>query len=128
MRLKHTVQVQLSQDADAKRKLYSDDATSAQTDTSGFEKQANSLLAIDPAGLEDLKFGDVTLVKGIYLEVNRDAIVRLNGGTEAIQLRKAPDASVAKLFLEADLTQVTVENPTSEALSGVYVVWGDPTT
>lgn len=127
MRLKHTVQVQLSQDTEQKRKLYSDDATSAQTDTSGYTQQANSLLSIDPAGLENLSFGDVTLVRGLYLEVNRDALVRLNGSADPLQLRIAASATKAKLFVEAEITQVTVENPSSEVLSGVYVVWGDPT-
>lgn len=128
MRLKHTVQVQLSQDQDMRRKLYSDDLASvAQTDTSGFARQANSMLNIEPSGIENLTFGDVTLVRGLYLEVDKEAKVRLNGATDALQLRIADGASVAKLFLECEITQVTVENPAEDTLSGVYVVWGDPT-
>jgi len=127
MRLKHTVQVQLSQDTAGKRKLYSDDATSALTDVSAYQRQANSILAVDPSGIENLTFGDVTLVRGLYLEVDKDAKVRLNGATDAIQLRVADGAACAKLFLEGEITEVTVENPTEDALSGVYVCWGDPT-
>jgi len=69
----------------------------------------------------------VTLVRGLYLEVDKDAKVRLNGATDAIQLRVADGAACAKLFLEGEITEVTVENPTEDALSGVYVCWGDPT-
>jgi len=126
MRLKHIVQVQITQDTAAKRKLYSDDATSATTDSEGYQRQANSLLSVDPAGLENLSFGDVTVVRGIYLEVTQEAKVRLNGAADPIQLRKASGATVAKLFLECEITQVTVENPAEDAMTGVFVCWGDP--
>jgi hypothetical protein len=124
MRVKHTVQVQISQDADQKRKLYSDDATSAQTDTSGYTMQSNSLLSVEPSGLENLAFGDVTLVRGLYLEVDKEALVRVNGAADPVQLRIADGATKAKLLVEAEITQVTVENPSADVLSGVYVVWG----
>jgi len=128
MRLKHTVQIQLSQDTEQRRKLYSDDVASvAQTDTTGYARQANSMLNIEPSGIETLSFGDVTLVRGLYLEVDKEARVRLNGATDPLQMRIAADAAVAKLFLECEITEVTVENPAEDSLTGVYVVWGDPT-
>lgn len=127
MRLKHQVRVQAALDTGMKRALFSDDATLSQVSTDSFTKEANSVLAIPASATEALSFGDVTLVKGLYLEVDQDAKVRLNGGTEVIQLRKAAGVAKAKFFIEADLTAVTVENPVADAaLTGVYVVWGDP--
>jgi len=128
MRLKHTVQVQAALDAAMKRALFKDDVAAATVQTDSFTGQANSVLSIAPATLESLSFGDVTLVRGLYLEVDLDAKVRLNGSTDVIQLRKAADGTKAKLFIEAEITAVTVENPGAESiLTGVFVVWGDPT-
>jgi len=127
MRLKTTIRVQAFLDTAMKRALFNDDATLSQMQTDGYTKQANSVLSIAPEATESLGFGDVTLVKGIYLEVDQEAKVRLNGG-DAIQLRIAVGATKAKLFLEADITQVTVENTDDTAvLTGFWAVWGDPT-
>lgn len=127
MRLKHQVRIQVALDTGMKRSLFSDDATLSQVSTDSFAKEANSVLDIPAATTESLSFGDITLVKGLYLEVDQDAVVRLNGSTDPIQLRKATGVGKAKLFIEADLTAVTVENPVADAaLTGFYVVWGDP--
>lgn len=128
MLLKHTVQLQISLDSEAKRKLFADDAVTAATSTNGFASQANSVLTIPPAGLKSLSFGDVQAVRGLYLETSLEALVRLNGAADPLSLKKADNASATKLFIEAEITQVTVENPGADTLSGVYVVWGDPTT
>ena len=126
MRLKTTVRVQAWLDATMKRSMFNDDATLSQTQTDGYAKQANSVLSVAPLATESLSFGDVTLVKGIYLEVDQEAKVRLNGG-DAIQMRMAVGATKAKLFLEADVSQVTVENTDDTAvLTGFWIVWGDP--
>jgi len=85
MRLKTTVRVQAWLDAAMKRAMFNDDATLSQMQTDGYAKQANSVLSIAPLATETLSFGDVTLVKGIYLEVDQEAKVRLNGG-DAIRI------------------------------------------
>lgn len=127
MRLKHTVLVQITQDTDGKRTLYSDESTAAKIDTERFDGQANSLLAIDSETTEVLSLGDVTDVRGLYLEVDQDAIVYLNDSADGIQLKMPPGGTKAKLFLEAEITKVEVENTSATAaLSGVYVLWGTP--
>lgn len=127
MRLKHTVQVQAALDTSMRRALFKDDLTSATVQTDAWTKQANSVLSVEPGGLESLSFGDVTLVRGLYLEVDGNARVRLNGASDPIQLTKASDVSKAKLFVEAELTQITVENPSGDTvITGVWVIWGDP--
>ena len=127
MRLKTTVRVQAFLDTTMKRALFNDDATLSQMQTDGYTKQANSVLSIAPEATESLSFGDVTLVKGLYLEVDQEAKVRVNGG-DALQMRMAVGATKAKLFLEADVSQVTVENTDdTAALTGFMCCWGDPT-
>ena len=127
MRLKTTVRVQAWLDAAMRRAMFNDDATLSQMQTDGYAKQANSVLSIAPLATESLSFGDVTLVKGIYLEMDQEAKVRVNGG-DPIQMRMAVGATKAKLFLEADVSQVTVENTDDTvALTGFYCAWGDPT-
>ena len=126
MRVRNTVQVQISLDADGKRKLFSDDPQLSQTVTDQFATQANSVLSIAPSNTENLSLGDVELVRGLYLEVDQEAKVRLNGSSDFIQMRMAPDGVKARLFVEAEITAVTVENTATEVLSGVYVIFGDP--
>jgi len=126
MRVRNTVQVQISLDADGKRKLFSDDQQLSQTMTDQFATQANSVLAIAPSNTENLSLGDVELVRGLYLEVDKEAKVRLNGSSDFIQMRMAPDGVKARLFLEAEITAITVENTSTDVLSGVYVCFGDP--
>jgi len=125
MRVRHTVQVEIARDTDMKRKLFSDDAQLSQVVIDTFQRQCNSHLSINPASIETLSFGDVTLVKGMYLETDADCLVRLNGSSDAIPIKKSNGA--AKLFLEADISEVTVENQDTEnILTGIYCVWGDP--
>ena len=126
MRLSHTLMVQIGQDSEFKKKLVYIEQTAAQVVSDGFEKQANSSFNIAPSGLEAMTFGDVDEVKGLYIESDSEVKVRLNGSADPIQLRKAPDAALAKFFLEADITELTIENPSTEnEANGFYTVWGD---
>ena len=126
MRLQHTVQVNLTQDIEGKRKLFSDAATAAKMDIRSYSHHVIGSINIATLETESLNFGDVTLVRGIYLELDQSAKVRLNGSTDIIQMNIASDATKAKLFLEAEITQVSIENPTANILNGVFVAWGDP--
>jgi len=126
MRLKHTVQVQLALDTNMKRALFKDDQTAATIQTDTFASQVNSVLLVSATSQESLSFGDVTIARGLYLELSGDAKVYLNGSTDAIQMRKASDTGKAKLFLECEITEVSVKNEGETDISGVYVCWGDP--
>jgi len=125
IRVKHNVLVQISRDTDEKKKTFYPDTNSVQIDT--FEKQANGDLSIAAGDTDQLSFGDVVDVRGIYLELSGDALVRINSGTENIPLTLAPSGTKAQLFLEANLSAVEIENQGAEAITGVYCVWGDPT-
>ena len=108
IRVKHNVLVQISRDTDEKKKTFYPDTNAVQIDT--FEKQANGDLSIAAGDTDQLSFGDVVDVRGIYLELSGDALVRINSGTENIPLTLAPSGTKAQLFLEANLSAVEVEN------------------
>ena len=127
MRLIHTVQVQTARDTNMKRALFKDDQTLATVQSDSFIGEANSLLAIAASGTYSLPFGNVTVVRGLYLELDQDALVSINGAAP-IQMRKPADGTVAKLFIEAEISTVTITNPSTDTvMNGVYACWGDPT-
>lgn len=125
IRVKHTVLVQISADTDAKQKRYYPDSNTVIHDT--FDKQANGELSIPAATTEQIPFGDVDDVRGIYIELTGDAVVRVNGGNDNIPMTLAPSGTKVQFFLEGNLSAVEVENQGASAITGSYVVWGDPT-
>lgn len=127
IRVDHTVAPQISRDSNQKLRLFFPDLSSEAVSIDQFQTAANSVLSLAPSAVEALGFGDITDVRGFYLEVNQDCNLKLNGAVDAIPIKLAPNATVAKVFLEADITQIQLENlNTTEVLSGVYVLWGDP--
>jgi hypothetical protein len=110
-----------------KRYLFKDDQTLATVQTDSFAKEMNSILAVTMSGSYTLSFGDITLVRGLYLELDQDALVAIKGAAP-IQMRKLADGTVAKLFIEAEINQVIVTNPSATtAMNGIVCAWGDPT-
>ena len=126
MRLKHSIIVQIGDDAEMKDLLFSTDATLAQVQIDGFQRANIAKVNVAAAGTESLPLGDVDVVKGFYLKVDQEAVVRLNGSSDDIQLRKGASASHAKLFMEIDLSAIEVDAPATSVTTGIFVVWGDP--
>lgn len=129
IRVKHKVRVHTFRDTDEANAYYKPDDTAAEEVLDAFDKQCASNLKVLQNTSELLNFGDVDVVKGIYLEVNVEAKLKLNGSTDEIQLRKGSTLSTAKakFFLEGDISSVEVVAPTTEDVVGEFVVWGDPT-
>lgn len=128
IRVSHTVSVRTSRDTDYKKAMWYPDVTLAEVVIDGYEKQANGNFSIPVSDTEVLPFGDIDLVRGMYLEADAACKVRLNGSLDAITLAPAEAGTPAKLFLEAEINQVEVENESaSTILTGVFVFWGDPT-
>ena len=127
MRLKHTIQLQVALDTTMRRALFKDDPTLSQVVIDTYAGQSNSILSVEPLATEPITFGDVTLVRGLYLEVDGEAKVYLNGEPTAIQMKIAPEGTKAKLFVEAEVTALSIENTSDTAtLTGVFCCWGDP--
>ena len=125
IRVKHKVNVRVYSDTAAKNALFapSDDLSEKVIDS--FLRQSSSNFVIAAAANEDLPLGDITAIKGVYIQVDADCIVKINGGSEEIQMRvQGATAPSAKLFLEADINQVNI-TADAAALNGTICVWGD---
>jgi hypothetical protein len=130
IRLKHTVIVQASQDTAGKQKLFWQDEALSEVVGDNFERIASGTLSIAALATEDVPTGDIDAIKGVYLEVSQQCTVRLNGSTDDIVMTPTEGVTggVAKMFLEAAITQIEIENTNAtEALTGVYCLWGDLT-
>lgn len=125
IRVKHKVGVNIGLDTGMKDTLLVTDDTLSEVILDGFDHAVSNIISVDALATEALSLGDLTTVRGLYLKVNADCIVRLNGSTDDIQLKVGGTGQPAKLFLEATITQVEVE--AIAALTGVYCLWGDPT-
>ena len=129
MRIKHKVRVQIAEDTAMKNLLFSADDSLSEVTIDAYVRCASGVIKVDMNTNEDLPLGDVGAVKGLYLRVDQEATVKLNGGTEILQLRK-PSTSTsvyARLFFEGDITQVNITAPALADLNGVYCVWGATT-
>jgi hypothetical protein len=129
IRVRHTVAVRTSRDTDFKQAMWDPDVPLSEVVLDNMEKQTNGNFAVPVTSVESLPVGDVTLIKGMYLEVGAACKVRVNGSLDSIDLVPGSSGEAAKFFLEADINQVDVENEsTSDVLNGVYVFWGDPSS
>jgi len=125
--IKHVVAVRTSRDKDFKKAMWYPDVDLSEVVIDTFTKQASTNFTVPLSSSEALTNGDVAAVKGIYLESNAACKVYLNGSTNSLSMVPAA-GKVAKLFLEAEVTTVEIENESTDTeLEGVYICWGDPT-
>lgn len=125
IRVKHKVAVSVGLDTDMKDTLLVTDDTLAEVILDGFDRGVSNVIAVAAAVTEALSLGDLSTVRGLYLKVDTDCKVYLNGSADGIELKTGGTGKPAKLFVEATITQVDVE--AIAALTGVYCLWGDPT-
>lgn len=127
MRIKHKIWVNIAKDADMEYLQFAPGEAQVSAQIDGYTKQSNSDFKVLKTANEDLSLGDVAAVKGMYLEVSADCILKLNGGSEEIQLRRGNSSAsdVAKFFAEMDITQINITAPADVDITGNYAVWGD---
>ena len=137
MRLKHRAWVQITRDTAYKQKLFYPEAETVEVVTDIHTRMVSGTAALAQSTAKDLSLGDLTVVKGLYLEAsaldgNGDVVaaevqVQLNGSTYALVLTPS-EINPAKLFLECNISQVYVTNlSSSNQLDIVYCMWGNPT-
>lgn len=131
IRIKHRVWVHGYEDTLAKNKLFAPDAELSEVISDGFDKSTGGSFSVAASGNENLNFGDITAVKGLWLKIDGEAKLKINGSTDEIQLRLEPDGVAAtdfcKFFIEADISALNVGNPGAAVMNGVFYAWGDPT-
>jgi len=127
MRVVHRVYAQLSRDVAQKQQLWLADPALSEVVTDQFQRCVGGLDEVAVVSTQVLSLGDVQDVRGLYLEADRTCRVRLNGSADPLVLQPAEAGKPAKLFVEATITQVTVENLSAvNPVQVAYVVWGDP--
>ena len=128
MRIKHKVNVRIANDADMYDLLIGPDDTRSEVTIDAYTRMTSCKLKVTATENEDVPLGDVDACKGIYLIVDQEVILKLNGGTEEFQVRKpTTSASVyARFFFEGDINQVNITAGSDDALA-TFCVWGDTT-
>lgn len=127
MRIKHKVGLRIGDDPTLKDLLFALDDSLAEVAIDTYLRMASGKFNIAASGTEALSLGDVDAVKGLFIKVDGDVTVDING-LGAIQLRRSATTAgtVAKLFMEADITSVSITNTDgTAAVNGVWCVWGD---
>ena len=130
IRVRHTVAARTSRDTDFKKAMWDHDVSTAEVVTDAFDQGAGGTFSV-AAGVgttKSLSFGDVQVVRGMYLEVNTNCKVRLNGSLDDIEMKISESGKPAKLFLEGLISAVVVENESAtDTIEGAACFWGDPT-
>ena len=126
IRLKTKINVRIAEDTDMNNLLFAPKDDLAEVTIDGYEKSVSGVLKVDANTTEALSLGDVDTPKGLYLRVDNDCLVNING-LGNIQLRRSSVATgvVAKLAIEADITSVSITAPTTSDVRGVWAIWGD---
>jgi hypothetical protein len=125
IRIKHRVWVHAYEDTEGKHKLFAPDPELSEVISDGFDKVTSGVITIAPSGNENLNLGDITAVNGVWLKIDGDAKLKINGSSDEIQLRVKPDGTagtdLAKFFIEADISSVNVINDSGIVMNGVFV-------
>lgn len=129
IRVKHKVRVHAFRTTSEDNAYYMPDDASSEVTLDTFDKQCNANLKVAAGVTEELSFGDVDVVRGIYLEVDGEPTIKLNSSADALQLRKGNTlaGTKAKFFFEGEITKVEVIAPVGSDILGEYIVWGDLT-
>ena len=122
MRIRHKIYITIAREASENNYQWKPGDTQSEKIIDVYAKQDNHDFTVTAGNSEDLTFGDITAVKGFYLEVNGDCILRINGSTDDIQLRAT--SSTAKCAMECDISQLTIEAQAAD-ITGTVVFWGD---
>lgn len=130
MRIVHKIEIVVSQDTDQKIVMFQKAYPEAEVVIDRYQKPAVGELMI-PAdegegSSEDIPFGDIEAVYGLYLEVDQVCELTLNGADTPIVLTPPGTAAgtKAKFFIEGVIEHASIAAG-DEAVHGIYVVWGD---
>lgn len=126
MRIKHTVNVRVAEDSEMAELLFGKPDEAALVTVDSYTHVASGSLEVLADQTESLSLGDVSSVKGLFLRVDNDCLVNVNElGTFQLRKPSTQTGTTARLFIEGDITSVTVKAPVGSNVHGVYCVWGD---
>jgi hypothetical protein len=135
MEVRPKVNVRVFDDTAAKEVLFGPSDAAAERSLGSYrEFSAGKLEKAADATYFDLPLGAVAAVKGFILKSDKDLDVKLNGGSQVIQLRlplrtgtvaEPTPSDFLVLYMDAVITQIQVDAPTDPALV-TFCLWGDP--
>lgn len=132
MRVRHKANIQISDDAAAKDKLFALDDALAEEVLDGFTEQTSGTAKLlVTGGAYAIPFGPLSDARGLYLKTTGELSVSINGAA-TFNLKKGRTSPTsagakndnAKMLIEAALSSVTV-TPLEDAVV-TYALWGDP--
>lgn len=129
MRVKHTINPVITDDAEGKDILFGLDEDKAEVVVDGMQRYVAGRFEIPASGNENLTFGDVTDLRFIFVKADGDFNIRMNGGVEVFAVRRASTATgaTARFGGEFQLTALNVANPSAlVVLRGIWSGYGDP--
>jgi len=128
LRQKHKVWVNTSRNTGMTDLVYGPGETDRLVEHDSFDQWDGSKIDLAESANVDLNLQGIINCKGIYIQMNGDAKVTINGSDTPLQLRRYGSTTgvVCKLFVEADITSVNVENPSGSgaAMAGHFHAWG----
>lgn len=129
MRVKHKLNVTVSDDAEGNDCLFGLDDGRAEVTIDNMQRVSSGRFEIAASSSEDLPFGDVQDARFVFIKADGDFNLTFDGGVEALALRRASSltGTYAKFAAECDVSAVNVANPSATAvLKGIFCVYGDP--
>lgn len=127
MRIRHKINVQVFDDADGKNKLFAPDDALAEQILDGFTRYTAGRFSVTGATDEDLAMGDLTTIRGFWIQADGDFNLTINGAAVPLAMKVGKTGGVAKGALECTVTSLNVEAPTSGVtVTGIYLVYGEP--
>lgn len=83
--------------------------------------------SIAAGAMEPLPLGEVTDGRAIQIECDGDFNLTLNGFADALVCRRLMTTSRAVFRADCTVTSVSVSNPGAAAITGRYIIIGNPT-
>jgi|TARA_X000001388_G_scaffold5635_1_gene3667 hypothetical protein len=131
MRTKLKANVIISNDADGKNVLFGFDDTLAEEIIDVYTRCVSGKFSVAAGGavFEDIPFGDITAVKGIFIKSGAGFNYIMNGGGDTFTANAATTTGSSRVFLQTNLSNFRVINTSAtDILTGIWVAWGDPTS
>jgi hypothetical protein len=125
IRVKHKINVRVAEDTAMNNLLFAPKDDLAEVTIDAFDQMVNGTFFVDAGDTESLPLGDVVAAKGLYLRVDGDCKVDINGlGDINVVKASAATGTTAKLALEAEISSVAITAPALVAVRGVWAIWG----
>jgi hypothetical protein len=129
MRIRHTINPIITDDAEGKDVLFGLDADRAEVVVDGMQRYVSGRFEIPAAGNENLSFGDVNDVRFLFVKADGDFNLTFDGTIGPIPFRRASvtTGSTARFGGECDVSSANIANPSATVvLRGIWTAYGDP--